>query len=126
MGATWVGQSGDTPPREVDHAVSFAPAGAVIPEALAALRKGGTLSLAGIYVDRVPEMDYERHLFEERTLVSVTANTRADARELLTLAASLDVRCDIETYDLADANEALLRLKTNRLTAQAAVLQVGR
>jgi propanol-preferring alcohol dehydrogenase len=78
--------------------------------------------VAGIYVDRVPELDYEAHLFQEKGLVSTTANTREDARDLLALAATGAIRTDVETFPLAGANEALLRLKEGRLTAQAAVL----
>ncbi len=125
MGAAWTGLSGERLPRLVDHAVSFAPAGSVIPQALRDLRRGGTLSLAGIYVDRVPELDYEEHLFQEKELVSTTANTRADARELLELAGRLALHTDIQTFALEDANEALLRLKNGTLTAQAAVLRIG-
>ncbi len=125
LGAAWAGTSEEMPPRRLDHAVSFAPAGALIPDALGALRRGGTLAIAGIYVDHVPALDYERHLFQERTLVSTTANTRADARELLALAANLGIHTDVTTFPLGEANEALLHLKTGRLGAQAAVLQVG-
>ena len=124
MGAHWTGLGGERLPRLVDHAVSFAPAGAVIPQIMQDLRRGGTLALAGIYVDRVPELDYDRHLFQEKTLVTTTANTRADARELLALAARLDLRTDVRTFALEEANEALLHLKENRLGAQAGVLRI--
>jgi alcohol dehydrogenase, propanol-preferring len=125
LGAAWTGLAGEAPPRPVDHAVTFAPAGSVIPEALSALRPGGTLAVAGIYVDRVPELDYHRHLFGERTLASVTANTRRDARELLALAGQIGIHTDVTTFDLDEANTALLRLKSDRLGAQAGVLRVG-
>ncbi len=124
LGAAWVGEPGERPPRPADHAITFAPAGSVLPEALESLRRGGTLAVAGIYLDRIPEMDYERHLFQERSLVSVTANTRADARELLDLAARIGIHTDIEIFDLEAANEALIRLKEDRLGAQAAVLRI--
>jgi alcohol dehydrogenase, propanol-preferring len=126
LGAAWTGLSGEAPPRAVDHAVSFAPAGAVIPEAMANLARGGTLALAGIYVDRVPELDYERHLFYERRLVSVTANTRQDARELLAIAARVGIHTDVATFDLDDANRVLEAIKNDRLEAQAGVLRVAR
>lgn len=125
LGAAWTGLAGEPPPRPVDHAVTFAPAGSVIPEALEALRPGGTLAVAGIYLDRVPELDYERHLFHERTLASVTANTRRDARELLALAARIELHIDVATFDLDEANTALARLKSDRLGAQAGVLRVA-
>jgi alcohol dehydrogenase, propanol-preferring len=125
LGAAWAGLTGERPPRPVAHAVSFAPVGSIIPEALAALDRGGTLALAGIYVDRVPELDYTRHLFHERQIVSVTANTRSDARELLAIASRVPIRTDVVSFDLAEANIALARLKDGRLGAQAAVLRVG-
>jgi propanol-preferring alcohol dehydrogenase len=124
MGAAWAGLTGERLPRKVDHAVTFAPVGSIIPHAMRDLRKGGTLSIAGIYLDRVPEMDYEEHLFEERRIVSTTANTRADARELLTLAARIGIRTDVETFPLEEASLALERLKAGTLNAQAAVLQL--
>mgnify|MGYP001814758581 CR=1 FL=1 len=125
MGACWTGMNGARLPRPVDPAVSFAPVGSVIPEILQNLRRGGTLSLAGIYLDRVPELDYDRHLFQEKRIVSTTANTRADARELLALASRLDIRTAVQTFALAEANDALARLKEDRLEAQAAVLRIG-
>jgi propanol-preferring alcohol dehydrogenase len=124
LGATWAGLTGERLPRLVDHAVTFAPVGSVIPDALADLRRGGTLSIAGIYLDRVPELDYETHLFQEKKIVSTTANTRADARELLALAGSMGIETDVQTFALEEANGALLRLKEGTLEAQAAVLLV--
>jgi propanol-preferring alcohol dehydrogenase len=125
LGAAWTGAPGEAPPCPVDAAVTFAPVGAPIPEALAALRRGGTLAIAGISLDAVPSLDYERHLFQERQLVSVTANTRADARELLDLAARLPLNVDAAVWPLEAANAALARLKAGRVGAQAAVLAVG-
>ena len=124
LGASWTGLPGTRLPRPVDHAVSFAPVGSVIPDALRDLRKGGVLSLAGIYLDRVPEMDYPTHIFGEKSIVSTTANTREDARELLELAARVDIRTDVEIFPLEAANEALFRLRQGTLAAQAAVLRV--
>ena len=97
----------------------------MLPPALENLEPGGTLSVAGIYLDRIPELDYERHLFEEKSLVSTTANTRGDGRELLSLAARHGIRTDVQTFPLAAANEALHRLKESSLNAQAAVLEIG-
>lgn len=124
MGAAWTGGPGEAPPRPLDHAISFAPAGSVIPDAMRSLRRGGRLAIAGIYVDRIPELDYDAHLFQEKEIVSVTANTRRDARELLDLAARIRIETDVEVYPLEEANEALLRLKEDRLNAQAAVLRI--
>ncbi|GIW73312.1 MAG: alcohol dehydrogenase [Planctomycetota bacterium] len=125
LGAAWAGGPGERPPRPLAHAISFAPAGSVLPEALAALDRGGTLAIAGIHLDRVPELDYEEHLFYEKSICSVTANTRRDARELLALAARLRLETDIETFPLEQANEALARLAADQLGAQAAVLTIG-
>jgi alcohol dehydrogenase, propanol-preferring len=125
MGAAWAGAPGEAPPRPVDHAITFAPAGSVIPDAMRALRRGGRLAIAGIYVDRIPELDYDAHLFQEKEIVSVTANTRRDARELLDLASRIGIHTDVEVFPLEEANEALIRLKEDRLEAQAAVLRVG-
>jgi propanol-preferring alcohol dehydrogenase len=124
MGAVWAGLPGERLPRKVDHAVSFAPVGSVIPDAMSDLRPGGVLSIAGIYVDRIPELDYEKHLFMERSVVSTTANTRDDARELLALAGDLGIGTDVELFRLEEANEALHRLAEGRLRAQAAVLEI--
>jgi propanol-preferring alcohol dehydrogenase len=124
MGAAWTGVPGERLPRPVDHAVTFAPVGSILPQALADLRRGGTLSIAGIHLDRVPELDYDTHLFQERTLVSTTANTRADARELLRIAGRMGIKTDVQLFPLEQANDALLRLKEGTLDAQAAVLRI--
>jgi len=122
LGASWVGGAEDEPPGQLDRAISFAPAGSLIPLALAKLRKGGTLALAGIHLDRIPEMPYEL-LYGERTLRSVTASTRRDAEELLALAERIPIKTEVEVFPLEDANAALQRLKLSRITG-AGVLQV--
>ena len=122
LGASWVGGAEDEPPVLLDRAISFAPAGSLIPLALARLRKGGTLALAGIHLDRIPEMPYNL-LYGERTLRSVTASTRRDAEELLTLAERIPVKTEVEMFPLNDANLALQRLKASRI-AGAGVLEV--
>ncbi len=111
MGASWVGASGEMPPEKVDSGIIFAPAGELVPEALRALRNGGTLALAGIHMSPVPEMEYEPHLFHEKNLRSVEANTREDGRALLAEAAEVPVRAEVTTFALEEANEALIRLK---------------
>ncbi|HEX8916944.1 MAG TPA: zinc-dependent alcohol dehydrogenase family protein [Chloroflexota bacterium] len=111
MGAVWVGNSADSPPVKLDSAIIFAPAGELVPVALEALDRGGTLALAGIYMTDVPPLDYERHLFYERSIRSVTANTRDDGRELLRLAAEVPIRTHVETFALEQANDGLQRLK---------------
>jgi len=124
MGAEWVGGATDTPPVKLDAAIIFAPAGALVPVALAALDRGGTLATAGIHMSEIPPLDYGAHLFQERRLQSVTANTRADGRALLRLAAEIPLRCSTEEFALEEANEALRRLKDDEIEG-AAVLVVG-
>jgi propanol-preferring alcohol dehydrogenase len=115
MGATWVGAAAEEMPVKVDSAIIFAPAGELIPQALEKLLKGGTLSLAGIYMSQVPTMDYEKHLFYERDIHTVTANTREDGHNLLREAAEIPIRPHTTTYDLADANRALKDLKNDQI-----------
>jgi propanol-preferring alcohol dehydrogenase len=111
MGATWVGTAGEAPPEKMDGAIIFAPAGEVVPEALRALQKGGTVAMAGIYMTPVPAMEYEPCLFHEKNLRSVEANTRQDGRGLLAEAARVPVSAEITTFALEEANDALIRLK---------------
>ncbi len=122
LGAVWVGEAQDEPPEKLDSAIIFAPAGWIVPEALRALRPGGTLALAGIYMTKIPEMDYEL-LYRERKVRSVANMTRADAREFLELAPKIPIRPEVEAFPLAEANEVLLKLKNSELRASA-VLQI--
>lgn len=122
LGAAWVGGAEDAPPGPLDRAISFAPAGSLIPLALAKLRKGGTLALAGIHLDSIPEMPYPL-LYGERTLRSVTASTRRDAEELLALAERIPIKTEVELFPLEEANAALRRLKASRIRG-AAVLEM--
>jgi propanol-preferring alcohol dehydrogenase len=123
LGASWVGGADDEPPGLLDRAISFAPAGSVIPLALAKLRKGGTLALAGIHLDRIPEMPYSL-LYGERTLRSVTASTRRDAEALLALAVKIPIRTEVEVFPLEEANAALQRLKASGISG-AGVLRIA-
>jgi len=93
----------------------------MIPAALRRLRKGGTLAVAGIHLDRIPEMSYSL-LYGERTLRSVTASTRRDADELLSLAPEIPIRTEVERFPLADANDALGRLKASRIRGAGVLL----
>jgi propanol-preferring alcohol dehydrogenase len=111
MGAAWVGETMEPMPSPVDGAIVFAPAGELVPVALRSLARGGTLALAGIYMTRIPPLDYERELFWERRVTSVTANTRHDGEELLAEAARIPIRPAVTTFPLEDANRALLALK---------------
>ncbi|MGO8745998.1 MAG: zinc-dependent alcohol dehydrogenase family protein [Thermoguttaceae bacterium] len=115
MGALWVGERAEEMPVKVDSAILFAPAGELIPPALEHLRKGGTLALAGIHMTPIPQMDYERSVFYERDIHSVTSNTREDGRELLAEAAEIVIRPHTTVYPLADANRALQDLKADRI-----------
>lgn len=124
MGATWVGGPSDPLPHALDAAIVFAPAGDVVPPALAALDRGGTLALAGVYMTEIPPLDYARTLFYERTVCSVTANTRADGRALLDLARRIPLHTRTEEFPLSEATEALHRLKAGRISG-AAVLRVS-
>ena len=124
LGAVWVGGSDAAPPVPLDAAILFAPVGTLVPPALAALDRGGRLAVAGIHLSAIPPLDYQRHLFQERELVSVTANTRDDGRALLALAASIPLHCTTQPFPLADANEALRRLRADEIDG-AAVLRVG-
>ncbi len=111
LGARWVGEADALPPVPLDSAIVFAPAGEIVPRALRSLRKGGTVSLAGIHMSPVPEMTYEPHLFHEKTLTSVEANTRKDGEELLAIAAAIPLRPRRRLFPLAEANRALATLK---------------
>jgi propanol-preferring alcohol dehydrogenase len=119
LGAVWVGEHPSQLPVRVDSAIVFAPAGDLVPAALEKLEKGGTLSLAGIYMTPVPPLDYERHLFYERDVHSVTCNTREDGRELLAEAAAIPVRPRTTSYPLENANRALSDLKHDRINGTA-------
>jgi propanol-preferring alcohol dehydrogenase len=119
LGAAWAGGSFEAPPAPLDAAIVFAPAGELVPAALERLDRGGTLALAGIHMSDVPRLDYQRHLFQERTVTSVTANTRADGRALLALAAEIPIRTETTLYPLARANEALADLAGDRIRGAA-------
>ncbi len=123
LGAVWVGQAQDSPPEELDSAITFAPAGWLVPEALRVLRKGGTLAINAIHMSPIPEMPYAT-LYGERTVRSVANATRRDARELLALAAEIPIHTEVELYTLDEANEVLQRLKRSEIQG-AAVLQLA-
>jgi propanol-preferring alcohol dehydrogenase len=125
LGAEWAGDLLERPPERLDAAVLFAPVGALVPAALEALAPGGTLACAGIHMSAIPALDYASHLFEEKSLTSVTANTRADGRELLALAAQIGLRPRTTVFELERANEALLALKRG-LIAGSGVLRIRR
>jgi propanol-preferring alcohol dehydrogenase len=123
LGVASAGAADDGPPEPLDSAILFAPVGGLVPVALEALDRGGTLAVAGIHLSDIPALDYEDHLFQERQLRSVTANTRTDGDEFLALAARLGIRVTTQAYPLSRADEALLDLAHDRITG-AAVLVV--
>ena len=122
LGAEWAGGSDERPPEELDAAILFAPAGELVPTALRAMAKGGSVVCAGIHMTDIPSFPYEL-LWGERQVRSVANLTRADGDEFLALAPQVPVRTEIETFPLADANEALDRLRAGRIRG-AAVLVV--
>lgn len=123
LGAAWVGDARGPAPEPLDAAIIFAPAGALVQEALRATRPGGTVACAGITMSPIPQLDYSL-LYRERTLRSVANSTRQDAREFLDLAAGVPIQTSIQLFPLADANRALQELKHSRIDG-AAVLQIG-
>jgi propanol-preferring alcohol dehydrogenase len=123
LGASSVQGAQDAPPEPLDAAILFAPVGELVPVALEALDRGGRLSIAGIHLTDVPSLNYQRHLFQEREIVSVTANTRNDAREFLKVAAEVPVQVSVQPYPLEEAAQALADLAGGRVSG-AAVLQV--
>jgi propanol-preferring alcohol dehydrogenase len=114
LGAEWAGSSGEAPPEELDAAILFAPVGELVPAALRVLAKGGTVVCAGIHMSDIPSFPYEL-LWEERSVRSVANLTRLDGAEFLELAPKVPVRAQVEQLPLAQANEALERLRTGRV-----------
>jgi propanol-preferring alcohol dehydrogenase len=122
LGAASAGGAADPPPEPLDAAILFAPAGELVPVALAALDRGGTLAVAGIHLTNIPALNYQRHLFQERTLRSVTANTRRDGAEFLEIAARIGLRATVSRYPMAQADLALADLATDRVNGAAVLI----
>ncbi len=123
LGASWIGGTFDAPPVKLDAAIIFAPAGEIVPAALAALDRGGRLVLGGIHMSPIPAIDY-RDLYWERGVCSVANNTRQDGREFLEEAARVGVRTHVQRFRLEDANDALIAIKHDAVKG-AAVLEVS-
>ncbi len=121
LGAVWAGGSDETPPEKLDAAIIFAPVGALVPRALAAVRKGGTVVCGGIHMSDIPSFPYAL-LWEERRLVSVANLTREDAREFLALAPQVGIETHVVRYPLTAANEALADLRDGRLQGAAVLI----
>ena len=122
LGATWVGTDQQSPPVELDRAITFAPSGAVVVSALSSLRKGGVVAINAIHLDQMPAFDYDKLLWGERQIRSVANMTRADARDFLKLAGEIGLKPRIKTFPLAQANEAVHAVKQE--TADGAVVIV--
>ena len=122
LGAAWTGAPGDPSPEKLDGAIVFAPVGPLVPVALGDLDKGGTVAVAGIHMTDLPAMAYEPHLFWEKTLQSVTANTRADGEALLAAAAAIPICPRVTRYRLEDANRALTDIKSSEVEATAVLV----
>jgi alcohol dehydrogenase, propanol-preferring len=121
LGAHWVGDSESAPPALLDAAIIFAPVGALVPAALKALRKGGTLVCGGIHMSDIPSLPYSL-LWGERSIQSVANLTRRDGEEFLALASRIPIHTQIETFALAEANVALERLRAGQLSGAAVLI----
>jgi propanol-preferring alcohol dehydrogenase len=121
LGAEWVGGSDELPPEELDAAILFAPVGALVPQALRAVARGGVVVCGGIHMSDIPSFPY-RLLWGERVVRSVANLTRRDCEEFLALAPRVPVHAEIETFSLTEANEALSRLRSGRVTGAAVLL----
>lgn len=124
LGAAWVGRAQDSPPEKLQSAIIFAPAGALVLDALRIMDKGGTVVLAGITMTPIPEIDYARLLYHERKIRSVANATRRDAEELLALASEIPIRTEVELFPLSQINHALRKLKRGEIRG-AGVIEVG-
>jgi alcohol dehydrogenase, propanol-preferring len=122
LGATWVGAEADKPPVAIDRAVTFAPSGDIVIAALSSLRKGGVVAINAIHLDRIPQFDYDRLLWGERQIRSVTNMTRTDAREFLELAAEIKLKPEVTKFSLVKANEALQAVKNDAIDGAAVIV----
>ncbi len=123
LGAVWAGGTLDEPPKKLDAAIVFAPAGEILPAALKALKKGGALVLGGIHMSPIPSFSYDL-LYQERVIRSVANNTRKDGEDFLRVAAEIPIRTRVQIFSLSEANRALNALKNDAIPG-AAVLHVA-
>jgi propanol-preferring alcohol dehydrogenase len=121
LGADWVGREEDRPPKPLDRAITFAPAGAVVVAALGALRKGGVVAINAIHLDCIPQFDYDSLLWGEREIRSVTNMTRVDARDFLELAAQLGIKPTTTAFPLEHVNDALRAVENDSIDGSAVV-----
>jgi len=122
LGAASAGDAYGEPPEPLDSAILFAPVGDLLPVAMRALDRGGTLSVAGIHLSDTPPLNYERELFYEKQIRSVTSNTRRDGTEFLSLATRYGIHATTHTYPLADAQQALTDLKAGAFDGAAVLV----
>lgn len=122
LGATWVGSETEKPPMKLDRAVTFAPSGDVVVAALSSLRKGGVVAINAIHLDRIPEFDYDRLLWGERQIRSVTNMTRSDARDFLRIAAEINLQPKTTVFSLDQANDALAAIKNDSIDGAAVIV----
>jgi len=122
LGASWVGDATDVPPERLDRAITFAPSGDVVVAALSSLRKGGVVAINAIHLDRMPQFDYDRLLWGERQIRSVTNMTRQDARDFLALAAEIPIESHVTTFPLREANAALAAMKSDAFDGAAVLV----
>ena len=123
LGASWTGTLNENPPVKLNSIVNFTPAGPTVLDGMRLLDKGGTQALAGIYMSSIPEMDYVKYLYHERTLRSVANATRQDGNELLEIAAEIPIKTTTQIFPLEEANQALQLLNDSKIDG-AAVLQI--
>lgn len=121
LGATWVGDAAEDPPAKLDSAIIFAPAGELVPNALKAIARGGTLVLGGIHMSPIPSFDYSL-IYGERMIRSVANNTRADGREFLREAARIPVQTHVQTFPFHQVNEALIALKNDAIRGAGVII----
>jgi propanol-preferring alcohol dehydrogenase len=122
LGAAWVGDDEHRPPVALDRAITFAPSGDVVVAALASVRKGGVVAINAIHLDRIPEFDYDRLLWGERQIRSVTNMTRADAREFMRVAGAIGLRPSVTVFPLDGANEALRAIEDDAIDGAAVIV----
>jgi propanol-preferring alcohol dehydrogenase len=122
LGATWVGKEDDRPPVELDRAITFAPSGKVVIDALSSLRKGGVVAINAIHLDHMPAFDYDKLLWGERQIRSVANMTRADARDFLSIAHQLKIEPRATIFSLQDANQALTAVKDETQNGSAVIV----
>ena len=122
LGAKWVGDENARPPMTLDRAVTFAPAGKVVVDALCSLRKGGVVAINAIHLDQMPAFDYDKLLWGERQIRSVANMTRDDARDFLKVASELKIRPKVTAFSLEDANAALLAVKDETADGSAVIV----